>query len=123
MDHFDDRGGYTSEIDAGPSVKIKVNSKATTPTFTTLSFGIWQSGSSDPSDAPIPHHMDFWMDGFDENPNWHAGMDPKEQYEKIIDYDLYRSKADTGSYTYTHPAPVVQGFTPYEDRVQSIRLD
>lgn len=119
---YENKGGYTSEIDAGNGVKIKANWKAEPKTFTTLSFGIWQSGSSDPSWQAVPHHMDFWMDGFDENPNWHAGMDPKEQYNKIIDYDLYRSKADTGSSTYPHPAPEVQGFTPYETHVKSERL-
>lgn len=116
------KGGYTSDIDAGAGVTIPVNLQANPQTFTTLSFGIWQSGSSDPSNAAIPHHMDFWMDGFDENPNW-DGIDEKEKYNKIIDYDLYRNKADTGSYTYSHPAPVVQGFTPYESQVKSIRLD
>lgn len=116
---YEEKGGYTSDIDAGAGVIIKANRKATPPTFTTLSFGIWQQGSRDPDSASVPHHMDFWMDGFDENPNWHAGMDPKEQYNKIIDYDLYRNKADTGSPSYSHPAPIVQGFTPYEDRVKS----
>ncbi|WP_101930176.1 InlB B-repeat-containing protein [Varibaculum cambriense] len=115
---YNNLGGYTSEIDAGAGVTIK----ATPPTFTTLSFGIWESGSRDPSWQAVPHHMDFWMDGFEENPDW-DGRDPKEKYEKIIDYDLYRNKADTGSPDYNHPAPIVQGFTPYEGRVKSIPLD
>ncbi|WP_298634283.1 InlB B-repeat-containing protein, partial [uncultured Mobiluncus sp.] len=123
MKYYTECGGYTSEIDAGDGVTIKANRKATPQTFTTLSFGIWESGSRDPNGQAVPHHMDFWMDGFDENPNWHAGMDPKEQYKKIIDYDLYRNKADTGSPSYKHPAPVVQGFTPYEGHVKSIPLD
>lgn len=122
MKYYTERGGYTSDIDAGAGITIPANRNATPRTFTTLSFGIWESGSRDGNQA-VPHHMDFWMDGFDENPNWHAGMDPKEQYKKIIDYDLYRNKADTGSPTYRHPAPVVQGFTPYEGRVKSIPLD
>ena len=117
MPEYNNRGGYTSDIDAGAGVTIKVNRKATTPTFTTLSFGIWQSGSRDGPRA-VPHHMDFWMDGFEENPNWNHS-DPKEKYKKIIDYDLYRNKADTGSPDYGHPAPIVQGFTPYETHVQS----
>ena len=122
MKYYTERGGYTSEIDAGDGVTIKANRKATPQTFTTLSFGIWESGSRDPNGQAVPHHMDFWMDGFEENPGWHGG-DPKEQYKKIIDYDLYRNKADTGSPSYRHPAPKVQGFTPYEDRVKSIPLD
>lgn len=118
MANYNARGGYTSDIDAGDGVTIKANLKATPKTFTTLSFGIWQSGSRDPSWQAVPHHMDFWMDGFEENPNWN-GSDPKEKYKKIIDYDLYRNKADTGSPSYPHPAPIVQGFTPYETHAKS----
>ena len=121
MKYYTERGGYTSDIDAGAGITIPANRNATPRTFTTLSFGIWESGSRDGNQA-VPHHMDFWMDGFEENPGWHGG-DPKEQYKKIIDYDLYRNKADTGSPSYRHPAPKVQGFTPYEGRVKSIPLD
>ena len=121
------QGGYTSKIDAGNSVTIDVTKASALP-FTMLSFGIWESGSRDGNQA-VPHHMDFWMDGFEENPNWDH-RDPKEKYKKIIDYDLYRNKADTGSDSYLHPAPIVQGFTPYDidpstkkARVKSIPLD
>ena len=103
---------YTNEIYAGDGVTIPVNLLANPKTFTTLSFGISQEGGSSRG-APIPHHMDFWMDGFKKNPDW-DGRDPEKEYEKIIDYDLYRSKADTGDPNYGHKAPVVQGFTPYK---------
>ena len=46
----------------------------------------------------MPHHMDFWMDGFKPD-------------ETIIRYDLYRYKADTNSDTYAPKYPQVQGFT------------
>ena len=81
-------GGYVKEIDAGNGVKIPASD------FTTLSFGIKQDKPS------IPHHMDFWMDGFKDG-------------ETIIRYDLVRTKADTSSLTYGHKYPKVTGFTPY----------
>ncbi|UHR01969.1 InlB B-repeat-containing protein [Peptoniphilus sp. GNH] len=88
MENYDSWGGYVKEIDGGNGVKIKAKD------FTTISFGIKQQKDS------IPHHMDFWMDGFKPN-------------EKIIAYDLVRTKADTSSLTYGHKYPIVQGFTPY----------
>ena len=105
MDGYDLRGGYTSNIDAGDGKIIKVNSNATPKTFTTLSFGIEQRGGTLEGGTPIPHHMDFWMDGFDENPSLRS--------DKIIDYDLYRTKSDTNSTSYRHKPPVIQGFFPY----------
>lgn len=112
---------YTNEIYAGDGVTIPVNLLANPKTFTTLSFGISQEGGSSRG-APIPHHMDFWMDGFEKNPDW-DGRDPEKEYEKIIDYDLYRSKADTGDPNYGHKAPVVQGFTPYQESVRTMLYD
>lgn len=112
MEEYTKYSGYTSQIDAGDGTTIPVNLAANPQTFTTLSFGIVQAG--DNGNPSTPHHMDFWMDGFDINPDWQPGMDPKEKYNKIIDYDLYRSKADTNSSSYSHKAPVVQGFTPYD---------
>ena len=107
IEHSDDYyGGYTSEIDAGKNVKIQANLNADPKTFTTLSFGIEQRGGTREGGIPIPHHMDFWMDGFEENPSLSS--------KKIIDYDLYRSKSDTNSTTYRHKPPVIQGFDPYE---------
>ena len=108
---YESRGGYTSDIYAGDGDTIKANRKANPQTFTTLSFGIWQQGSQDGTHA-VPHHMDFWMDGFKEDPDWDR-RDEKYKYKKIIDYDLYRTKADTDDSGYLHPAPIVQGFTPY----------
>lgn len=99
MTGYEERGGYTSEIDAGNGVTIPANWKANPQTFTTLSFGIEQRGEDKDGNKPMPHHMDFWMDGFKPG-------------ETIIDYDLYRTKADTSSLSYGHKYPVVQGFTP-----------
>ena len=85
---YEKNGGYTKRIDKGDGTSINLD-----PTdFTTLSFGIKQGKNS------IPHHMDFWMDGFKPD-------------ETIIRYDLYRSKADTDSSTYEHRYSKVQGFT------------
>ena len=88
---YDKVGGYTKKIDKGDGTYINLGPND----FTTLSFGIEQYHDS------IPHHMDFWMDGF-------------KPEETIIRYDLYRSKADTEDPNYGHKYTVVQGFTPYE---------
>ena len=88
MANYTNWGGYVKEIDGGNGVKIPASD------FTTLSFGIKQDTPS------IPHHMDFWMDGFKDG-------------ETIIRYDLVRTKADTASKTYGHKYPKVTGFTPY----------
>ena len=89
MENYDNWGGYTKNIDKGDGTSINLN-----PTdFTALSFGIKQDKPS------IPHHMDFWMDGFKDK-------------ETIIRYDLVRTKADTGSLEYKHKYPKVLGFTP-----------
>ncbi|WP_297393399.1 InlB B-repeat-containing protein [uncultured Peptoniphilus sp.] len=85
------RGGYTKHIDNGDGTTIDLD----TLDFKTLSFGIKQNVDS------MPHHMDFWMDGFKPG-------------ETIIRYDLYRFKADTNSDSYGHKFSKVQGFTPYE---------
>ncbi len=90
MEKYDDKGGYVKTIDKGDGTSIKLPWYY----FTTLSFGIKQAENS------MPHHMDFWMDGFKPG-------------ETIIRYDLYRSKADTNSDTYAPKYPKVQGFTPY----------
>ena len=87
---YENKGGYAKKIDKGDGTYINLDPND----FTTLSFGIEQYYDS------IPHHMDFWMDGFKPG-------------ETIIRYDLYRSKADTESLTYGHKYTVVQGFTPY----------
>lgn len=100
MADYTKRGGYTNEIDAGNGVTLPVNWNARPRTFTTLSFGIEQRGPDKDGNQPMPHHMDFWMDGFKPG-------------ETIIDYKLYRTKSDTSSKTYGHKYPVVQGFTPY----------
>lgn len=110
MTGYDNNGGYTKHIDKGDGTSIDLDATD----FTTLSFGIKQEKPS------IPHHMDFWMDGFK----------PKET---IIRYDLVRTKADTASETYTHKYPTVTGFTPYgsyivegteeDGRVNSDRID
>ena len=100
MDLYDKKGGYTNKIDAGNGVTLDVNWNARPRTFTTLSFGIEQRGGEGEKTQPMPHHMDFWMDGF-------------EPGETIIDYNLYRTKSDTSSDTYGHKYPKVQGFTPY----------
>lgn len=81
-------GGYAKPIDKGDGTTIPVDKHD----FTTLSFGIKQSENS------MPHHMDFWMDGFKDG-------------ETIIRYDLYRFKADTDSESYVPRYPKVQGFT------------
>ena len=89
MTNYTSWGGYTKHIDKGDGTSIDLE-----PTdFTTLSFGIKQNVGS------MPHHMDFWMDGFKPN-------------EKIVRYDLYRSKADTNSENYQHRYSTVQGFSP-----------
>ena len=85
---YENKGGYTKKIDAGAGKTIEVKD------FNTLSFGIEEYNDS------MPHHMDFWMDGFKPG-------------ETIIRYDLYRSKADTSSLSYGHKYTVVKGFTPY----------
>lgn len=96
MADYDKRGGYTKNIDAGNGVTLNLTWDA----FTTLSFGIEQRGGYGEETQPMPHHMDFWMDGFEDG-------------KTIIDYNLYRTKADTDSSGYLHPYPKVQGFTPY----------
>ena len=96
MKNYDQWGGYTKKIDAGNGVIKDLKWY----NFTTLSFGIEQRGGPKETTQPMPHHMDFWMDGF-------------EPEETIIDYDLYRTKADTSSLSYGHKYPKVQGFTPY----------
>ena len=88
---YEKNAGYTKNIDKGDGTYINLDND----NFTTLSFGIKQGKNS------IPHHIDFWMDGF-------------KQDETIIRYDLYRSKADTDSSTYEHRYSKVQGFTAKE---------
>ena len=88
MKNYDTWGGYTKPIDKGDGTSIPVDRFD----FTTLSFGINQAENS------MPHHMDFWMDGFKPG-------------ETIIRYDLYRFKADTNSESYRPKYPKVQGFT------------
>ena len=88
MEKYDEKGGYVKTIDKGDGTSINLPWYD----FTTLSFGIKQATGS------MPHHMDFWMDGFKSG-------------ETIIRYDLYRSKADTNSDTYAPKYPKVQGFT------------
>ena len=88
MPNYDTWGGYAKPIDKGDGTSIPVDKFD----FTTLSFGINQAEGS------MPHHMDFWMDGFKPG-------------ETIIRYDLYRFKADTNSESYTPRYPKVQGFT------------
>ncbi len=90
MEKYDEKGGYVKTIDKGDGTSINLPWYD----FTTLFFGIKQATGS------MPHHMDFWMDGFKSG-------------ETIIRYDLYRSKADTNSDTYAPKYPKVQGFTPY----------
>nr|WP_072537887.1 InlB B-repeat-containing protein [Anaerococcus mediterraneensis] len=90
MTDYTNKGGYTKHIDKGDGTTIDLAPFD----FTTLSFGIKQDHPS------IPHHMDFWMDGFKDG-------------ETIIRYDLVRTKADTASLTYGHKYPIVTGFTPY----------
>lgn len=89
MANYTSWGGYTKHIDKGDGTTMDLD-----PTdFRTLSFGIKQDKPS------IPHHMDFWMDGFKEG-------------ETIIRYDLVRTKADTAGLGYGHRYPIVTGFTP-----------
>ena len=90
MENYTSWGGYTKHIDKGDGTSIDLDQTD----FKTLSFGIKQEKPS------IPHHMDFWMDGFKKG-------------ETIIRYDLVRTKADTASPDYRHRYPRVQGFTPY----------
>ena len=90
MANYTTWGGYTKHIDKGDGTTMNLDKFD----FTTLSFGIKQDKPS------IPHHMDFWMDGFKDG-------------ETIIRYDLVRTKADTASLSYGHRYPRVQGFTPY----------
>lgn len=90
MDNYTSWGGYTKHIDKGDGTTIDLDPLD----FKTLSFGIKQDKPS------IPHHMDFWMDGFKEG-------------ETIIRYDLVRTKADTAGLDYGHRYPIVTGFTPY----------
>ena len=89
MANYTNWGGYTKHIDKGDTTTIDLDQA----NFTTLSFGIKQDKPS------IPHHMDFWMDGFKPG-------------ETIIRYDLVRTKADTAALDYGHRYPRVQGFTP-----------
>lgn len=90
MANYTKWGGYTKNIDKGDGTSIDLKWFD----FKTLSFGIKQDSPS------IPHHMDFWMDGFKKD-------------ETIIRYDLVRTKADTSALGYGHRYPLVQGFTPY----------
>ena len=89
MENYTKWGGYTKHIDKGDDTTIDLDRFD----FTTLSFGIKQDKPS------IPHHMDFWMDGFKDG-------------ETIICYDLVRTKADTIAPDYGHKYPIVTGFTP-----------
>ena len=93
-------GGYTKKIDKGDGTSINLPWYD----FTTLSFGIKQAEKS------MPHHMDFWMDGFKDG-------------ETIIRYDLYRFKADTDSESYEPKYPKVQGFTGKRDKEPAEFLD
>ena len=88
MKNYDTWGGYTKKIDKGDGTSINLEWYD----YKILSFGIKQEKDS------MPHHMDFWMDGFKDD-------------ETIIRYDLYRTKADTNSDTYAPSYPKVQGFT------------
>lgn len=96
MPEYERWGGYIKTLDVGNGKTISVPWYE----FRFLSFGIEQREDT------IPYHMDFWMDGF-------------KPEETIIDYSLYRNKADTAERSYRHKYPVVQGFTPYEDRATS----
>lgn len=95
MTNYDNWGGYTKHIDKGDGTTIDLDQTD----FTTLSFGIKQEKPS------IPHHMDFWMDGFKDG-------------ETIIRYDLVRTKADTADPQYTHKYPIITGFTPYKSFIK-----
>lgn len=100
MKNYDTWGGYKKPIDKGDGTSIDLDKND----FTTLSFGINQAEGS------MPHHMDFWMDGFKDR-------------ETIIRYDLYRSKADTDSESYAPKYPKVQGFTGKRDKEPAEFLD
>ena len=100
MDGYDKKGGYTKKIDKGDGTSIDLKWFE----YTILSFGIKQDKNS------MPHHMDFWMDGFKDD-------------EPIIRYDLYRYKADTNSDTYAPKYPKVQGFTGKSDNETPEYLD
>ena len=100
MPNYDKWGGYAKPIDKGDGTSIPVDKFD----FTTLSFGINQAENS------MPHHMDFWMDGFKPG-------------ETIIRYDLYRFKADTNSESYRPKYPKVQGFTGKRDKEPAEFLD
>ena len=100
MKNYDTWGGYAKPIDKGDGTNINVDNFD----FTTLSFGINQAEGS------MPHHMDFWMDGFKDG-------------ETIIRYDLYRFKADTNSESYAPKYPKVQGFTGKKDKEPAEFLD
>lgn len=91
---YENKGGYTTKLDAGNGVVIDANtdSRYKDKPFTMISFGVQSQNNS------IPHHMDFLMDGFKPG-------------EKYFDYNLFRTKADTESYTYQHKAPKIKGFT------------
>ena len=91
MENYTNWGGYVKHIDKGDGTTMDLKWFD----FTTLSFGIKQDHPS------IPHHMDFWMDGFKPG-------------ETIIRYDLVRTKADTAALDYGHRYPIVQGFTPHD---------
>ena len=91
MENYTSWGGYVKHIDKGDGTTIDLDPLD----FKTLSFGIKQDNPS------IPHHMDFWMDGFKKD-------------ETIIRYDLVRTKADTAGLGYGHKYPKVTGFTPYD---------
>ena len=93
MAKYDSWGGYVDKIDDGAGGTIKAKD------FTTLSFGIKQDKPS------IPHHMDFWMDGFKDG-------------ETIIRYDLVRTKADTADPGYPHKYPIITGFTAYKSFIK-----
>lgn len=101
MTNYDNWGGYVSKIDKGDGTYIDVynDPRYKDAPYKALSFGIKQDKGS------MPHHMDFWMDGFKDG-------------ETIIRYDLYRSKADTNSLTYGHKYSKVQGFTPYGSTIE-----
>ena len=100
MANYDKWGGYKKPIDKGDGTSINLPWYD----FTTLSFGIKQAEKS------MPHHMDFWMDGFKDG-------------ETIIRYDLYRFKADTNSESYAPKYPKVQGFTGKRDKEPAEFLD
>ena len=100
MKNYDNWGGYAKKIDKGDGTTIDLDKYD----FKTLSFGIDQAEKS------MPHHMDFWMDGFKDG-------------ETIIRYDLYRFKADTDSESYAPKYPKVQGFTGKRDKEPAEFLD